>query len=145
MQYDSRSGNCVRSRVNGKLTSDGASFSLGMSTKSPLLAPVKIFASMTRSCRFRITNRVPLHSPFLISKLRNSITMALYLPFPQRLGNLRNGFSGGRLGSTVTKVLVCQPNLPERMSQCSAAWRSRSENEANPPCSCESAAETVFF
>ena len=25
MQYDSRSGNCVRSRVNGKLTSDGAS------------------------------------------------------------------------------------------------------------------------
>ena len=38
-----------------------------------------------------------------------------------------------------------QPNLPERMSQCSAAWRSRSENEANPPCSCESAAETVFF
>ena len=38
-----------------------------------------------------------------------------------------------------------QPNLPERMSQCSAAWRSRSENEANPPCSCESAAETGFF
>ena len=58
---------------------------------------------------------------------------------------LRNGFAGGRLGSAVTKVLVCQPNLPERMSQCSAAWRSRSEKEANPPCSCESAAETVFF
>ena len=38
-----------------------------------------------------------------------------------------------------------QPNLPERMSQCSAAWRSRSENEANPPCPCENAAETVFF
>ena len=38
-----------------------------------------------------------------------------------------------------------QPNLPEPMSQCSAAWRSRSENEANPPCSCESAAETGFF
>ena len=69
----------------------------------------------------------PLPSPPLPPSLPPSLLPSLP---PSRVPCRRNGN---------------QPNLPERMSQCSAAWRSRSENEANPPCSCESAAETVFF
>ena len=77
IEYASLTGNCILCSVNGRLAFDGASLTRGMRTVCVTWLPVRISASSTCSWRCLMYSLVPLHSPLVMSRLRNSMIIAL--------------------------------------------------------------------